>query len=328
MRSIRWAVASRLAALSVCAAGLSGCAWLLGEPQAVNGGLEQRQSVTYGDGSVTIELTPQAELPPASGGKNVPRVLLKPSLTLKPGDERLAMQPPTAAPAAAAYTPGWSIENSGRAAGLMFNGKRLDPTGMINPNLLRQALARVAREANGDALARIAVVDFSLPADKPRWFFVDMKTGGVVAKYVSHGHAKRLCRAGGCGPHHQAGFSLNTPAVSAAANTDATSVGLYKVLGLRPEGGKFPGPTIALAGLDPTNESALRRGIIIHQNPRYFDPKRRLFGRSQGCFVFGPDDLQTVVDTLTPGSLIYAGMPARTTAAAKPVKPTLPRGVN
>lgn len=324
MKGFRWAAVSRFALLGAAAAGLSGCAWLLGDPQAVDGGRAPKaeQRVVYGDGSVTIQLTPQPDQRPDSGGKILPRVANKPALMIKPGDERLAAQP---ADTAAALEPGWSIENMGRSAGLMFNGKRLDPTGMINPNLLRQALGRVAREPGAKELDRIAVVDFSLPADKPRWFFVDMKTGGVSAKYVSHGHAKRLCRKGGC-PNFQAGFSLETPAVSAAPNTDATSVGLYKVLGLRPEGGKFPGPTVALAGLDPTNESALRRGIIIHQNPRYFDPKRRLFGRSQGCFVFGPDDLPEVVRTLEPGSFIYAGMPTRTTAAA--VSAALRKGVN
>jgi hypothetical protein len=328
MERIRWAAVRRFALLGLCAAGLSGCAWLLGDPQAVDGGLKPKSQggVAYGDGSVTIELTRQPDRPPAAGGKILPRVALKPALNLKPGDERLATAKPDPAPGASEeYEPGWSIQNAGRNAGLVFNGKRLDPTGMINPNLLRQALARVAREPGAANVAKIAVVDFSLPADKPRWFFVDMKSGGVSAKFVSHGHAKRLCRNGGCGANYQAGFSLNTPAVSAGANTDATSVGLYKVLGLRPEGGKFPGPTIALAGLDPSNESAQRRGIIIHQNPRYFDPKHRLFGRSQGCFVFGPDDLPQVVETLKPGALIFAGLPQRATAAAKPA---LQGGVN
>jgi hypothetical protein len=326
MKGSRWAAVSRFALLSVCAAGLTGCAWLLGEPQAVDAGLKPDGSkgVVYGDGSVTIELAQRPDLRPDSGGKIVPRVKLQPKLQPKPGDARFAAQPP-ANDLDAPYPPGWSIENTGQTAGLVYEGKRLDPTGLVNPNLLRQALARVAREPNAKTLTQIAVVDFSLPADKPRWFFVDLTNGSVSSKFVSHGHAKRLCRRGGCGPNHQAGFSLDTPAVSAAANTDATSVGLYKVLGLRPEGGKFPGPTVALAGLDSSNENAQRRGIIIHQNPRYFDPKRNLFGRSQGCFVFGPDDLHHVVQALPPGSLIYAGMPARATAAAKPA---LQGGVN
>jgi hypothetical protein len=314
MSGVRWAAIGRFALLGAVAAGLSGCAWLLGDPQSVDGGLKPapENKVVYGDGSVTIKLTQR----PDNGGKMVPRVARQPALMLKPGDTRLFAQPSQPPnETERAYEQGWSIENMGRTAELMFNGRRLDPTGMINPNLLRQALARVAREPSSKDLERIAVVDFSLPADKPRWFFVNMNTGGVSARYVSHGHAKRLCRQGGC-PNYQAGFSLQTPAVSAAPNTDATSVGLYKVLGQRPLGGKFPGPTIALAGLDPSNESAQRRGIIIHQNPRYFDPKRRLFGRSQGCFVFGPDDLPEIVQALEPGSLIYAGMPARATAAA------------
>lgn len=328
MKRIRWAAVSRFALLGMLAAGLSGCAWLLGEPQSVDGGLKpaEQTGVTYGEGSVEIRLTAQQDLRQVTAGKIYPRVLKKPALTLKPGDERLTAQSPEAAPGLDdAYKPGWSVQNTGRSTGVTFNGKRLDPSGAINQHLLRQALARVEREPGAKDLETIAVVDFSLPADKPRWFFVDLKNGSVSSKFVSHGHAKRLCRQGGCGGNVQAGFSLNTPAVSAAANTDATSVGLYKVLGLRPEGGKFAGPTIALAGLDPSNENAQRRGIIIHQNPRYFDPKRRLFGRSQGCFVFGPDDLPQVVETLKPGSLIFAGLPSRATASAGP---GLPAGTN
>lgn len=326
--TFRWAAIRRFALMGVCSAGLSGCAWLLGEPQAVDGGLNPpvKDGVTYGVGAVTIELTPRPMLRPDAGGKIVPKSVRQPRLALKPGDARIAETPAEPQPDLDdAYKPGWSIENSGRAAGMSFRGKLLDPTGLINPSLLRQALARVERETASEELDTIAVVDFSLPADKPRWFFVNLKTGGVAAKFVSHGHAKRLCRKGGCGANHQAGFSLHTPAVSASANTDATSIGLYKVLGLRPDGGKFPGPTLALAGLDPSNETAQRRGIIIHQNPRYFDPKRKLFGRSQGCFVFGPDDLPEVVQTLQPGSFIYAGLPARRTAAAQS---TLQGGVN
>jgi hypothetical protein len=324
----RWAAASRFALLGVLTAGLSGCAWLLGEPQAVDGGLKPKtdNGVVYGEGSVEIQLRPQTDLTSASGGKIIPRVTKKPALSLKPGDERLAAVPAEQAQNLDdAYKPGWSVENTGRSTGVTFNGKRIDPSGAINQHLLRQALTRVEREPGAKELEKIAVVDFSLPADKPRWFIVDLTNGSVSSKFVSHGHAKRLCRKGGCGAHVQAGFSLNTPAVSADANTDATSVGLYKVLGLRPEGGKFPGPTIALAGLDPSNENAQRRGIIIHQNPRYFDPKRKLFGRSQGCFVFGPEDLPQIVEAMKPGSLIYAGMPSRATAS---VATGLQRGVN
>jgi hypothetical protein len=316
MRSKRWAAAGRFAQIGIIAAATSGCAWFgLAPAERVTG--EAVPQVSYGDGFAVVKLAPQPELPAAAGGKAIARVKVKPALILKPGAApEIAMATP---PEDKAYEPGWSIENKPRVAGLTHNGVRLDPGGMIHPALLQQAVARIGREPESQSAERIAVVDFSLPADKPRWYFVDLKSGAVTAKYVSHGHAKRLCRRGGCAPSVQAGFSLQTPAVSAEANTDATSVGLYKVLETRDGGGKFVGPKVVLAGLDPSNASALRRGIIIHQNPRYFDPKRRLFGRSQGCFVFGPDDLPLVVQALAPGSFIYAGKPpARATASATP----------
>jgi hypothetical protein len=319
---LRWAALSRFAQIGCIAAATSGCAWFgMAEPENVTG--HSVPAVSYGNGYAVVKLSPQPELPAANGGKAIARVKVKPALILKPGQEPVvAMQEPPAAnaPEEQAYQPGWSIENKPRTAGMTYNGVRLDPGGMINPNLLQQAIARIGREQGAQDAERIAVVDFSLPADTPRWFFVDLKSGAVTSKYVSHGHAKRLCRKGGCPTTVQAGFSLQTPAVSAEANTDATSVGLYQVVGMRDGGGKFIGPKVVLNGLDPSNATAMRRGIIIHQNPRYFDPKRRLFGRSQGCFVFGPDDLPLVVQALTPGSFIYAGLPGGRATASAPLR--------
>lgn len=299
---MRWKkVAQTIRAVAIAASvvALNGCALL---------GLEDEPSATDRTAEPVVVL-PVHGLAHGLAPGMLARVKGTPRLEIKPGDARALPD------LARNFEPGWSIENRGRVSGVLHNGKRLDPAGLVHPVLLRQALARVAREAPVEPPRHIAVVDFSLPADKPRWFFVDLATGAVSAKYVSHGHAKRLCRSGGCGPHAQAGFSLNVAAVSAAANTDATSLGLYRVVGQR-AAGKFPGPAIVLAGLDPSNASAQARGIIIHQNPRYFDPKRGLFGRSQGCFVFGPDDLPAVAATLAPGSLIYAGMAPRAAASA------------
>jgi hypothetical protein len=311
MMSFCWVAFRRFALIGMVAAATSGCAWFgMSGSQPVTG--TAIPPISYGEGYAVVKLTAQPEMPMAAGGKTIPRVKRKPLLILKPGQEPiLALETPRPTE----LEPGWSIENKSRVAGLVFEGVRLDPGGMINPSLLQRAVARIGREPGALDAARLAVVDFSLPADKPRWFQIDMKTGKVSAKYVSHGHAKRLCRKGGC---TQAGFSLKTPAVSGDANTDATSVGLYKVLETRDGGGKFAGPKVVLAGLDPTNASALRRGIIIHQNARYFDPKRGLFGRSQGCFVFGPDDLPQVVAAMSPGSFIYAGMPPTRITASTP----------
>ena len=312
---------TQLAAFAICGASLSGCAIFgVGEGAQTSSTAPelQRAQVEYGDGFATIHMG--STLGPVPGGKLIPRVVKQPVLQIKPGDDRMAAE------ADGVYQPGWSIENKGKSSGVVFDGRRLDPSGVINQELLKQALARMGRETFTDATSRIAVVDFSLPANKPRWFFVDLKTGAVTAEFVSHGHAKRLCHSGGCGSNTQAGFSLNTPAVSANSNTDATSLGLYKVLETKDGGGKFIGPKVVLAGLDASNATALQRGIIIHQNPRYFDPKRGLFGRSQGCFVFGPDDINTVVQYLAPGSLIYAGMSAKATVSA--VSKSVTSGMN
>ena len=291
----------RIVLLTFAGLSLSGCAWL-----GIGGGpdfakappaAKKTGEATYGDGVVVLRLGPAPAQP---RGSVLARLTKHPIITIKPGDSRLADAAPIPG-----YEPGWSAQTRPRA-GLMHNGRLIDPTGIINPVLLQQALNRVGHETTADSLNRIGVVDYSLPANLPRFYLVSLTTGAVTAKHVAHGHAKRLCRRGGCAT---TGFSLQVPAVSAQPNTDATSLGLYRVLETT-TGGKFPGRKVRLAGLDATNATAQRRGIIIHQNPRYFDPKRGLFGRSQGCFVFGPDDVDKVIDGLEPGSFIYAGKPA------------------
>jgi hypothetical protein len=238
------------------------------------------------------------------------------------------------APANSKYEPGWSVNQRGVA----WRDRRLDPHGVVNQGLLRQALARIDRETKGQDLSgEAAVIDYSLPADRPRLFLVNLKSGGVRSLYVSHGHAKRYCGKVGCIPRQGLDARLNVPVVTSAANSDATSLGLYRVLDTKAPGcgaGKACHPKAVLAGLDPSNATALARGIIIHHNGNYFDPKRKLFGRSQGCFVVGPDDINPLLAALPRGSFIYAGMgphtfppqvaqraPVTQMAAIRPAKP-------
>ena len=62
-------------------------------------------------------------------------------------------------------------------------------------------------------------------------------------------------------------------------------------------------------GLDPSNEAALRRYIVMHR-ATYAEPthleKWGKMGRSQGCFVFGTDDFRNVLLNLSGGRLLYA----------------------
>jgi len=69
------------------------------------------------------------------------------------------------------------------------------------------------------------------------------------------------------------------------------------------------GTSVRLGGLDPTNEAALRRYIVMHR-AAYAEPahlaKWGRLGRSNGCFAFGEDQFRTALLTLSGGRLLYA----------------------
>ena len=64
-----------------------------------------------------------------------------------------------------------------------------------------------------------------------------------------------------------------------------------------------------LLGLDPTNNNALGRALVIHgawyADATMLDIHGKL-GRSQGCFAVGDADRETVFRLLGPGRMIYA----------------------
>lgn len=65
-----------------------------------------------------------------------------------------------------------------------------------------------------------------------------------------------------------------------------------------------------LIGLEPSNDMALARAIVIH-GADYVDPaliaSHGRIGRSQGCFAFEQDEVARVMKRLGEGRLIYAG---------------------
>ena len=90
--------------------------------------------------------------------------------------------------------------------------------------------------------------------------------------------------------------------------SNATSRGAY--LTANPYDGKY-GRSQRLIGLDPENDMAMDRAIVIHGAP-YVDPAlipvQGRIGRSQGCFAFELDEVGAVMNLLGEGRMIYAGM--------------------
>ena len=66
-------------------------------------------------------------------------------------------------------------------------------------------------------------------------------------------------------------------------------------------------------GLDPSNDEALDRAIVIH-GAKYVDPSlidiQGRIGRSQGCFAVQVSEIDRVISELGEGRLLYAGRSA------------------
>jgi hypothetical protein len=166
----------------------------------------------------------------------------------------------------------------------------------INPYLLGGASAALARHASAIWTRNvIGIADFTLPSSVPRFHLIDLLAGTVTTMLVTHGQ--------GSDPDHTGllqSFS-NVP------GSLATSEGAY--LTGEPYIG-IHGPSRRLIGLDPTNDNAEMRAIVIHTAP-YAEAsmiaEQGRLGRSDGCFVFGEADIKTVLARLGRGRLIYAG---------------------
>lgn len=165
------------------------------------------------------------------------------------------------------------------------------------PALLAQA--RAAMQTHGARLTNhgtLVIADFSQNSGVPRFHLVDVAGGRVLQSWlVSHG---RGSDPGNSGMVQQ--FS-NRP------GSNATSRGSYVVSDTY--SGKH-GRSRRLIGLDPENNLALARGIVIHSasyvNSNMANNHGRV-GRSEGCFAVSRDVIGEVLTRLGPGTLLYAG---------------------
>lgn len=168
-------------------------------------------------------------------------------------------------------------------------------SGSVPPALLRRALE--ALDQHRDSIAYrdfIGIADFSLPSHAARFHLVNLADGSVRSHLVAHGRGSDPLRTGWL--KH---FS-NTPGSNASSagayRTSAAYVGAH-------------GKSIRLEGLDPTNDNALSRGIVVHS--AWYVSKEVIGhfgmpGRSEGCFALADSSLPEVMTTLGPGRLLYA----------------------
>jgi hypothetical protein len=166
---------------------------------------------------------------------------------------------------------------------------------VVRPELMRRALAALDHHSGRVVRRdRIAIADFAAPSAQPRFYLVDLVDGSSRSFLVAHGS--------GSDPRHTGWLHrFSNENGSNASSEGAFTTSDYYV-------GKH-GRSQRLIGLDPTNDNALARAIVVHA-AWYANPdiirSRGMLGRSQGCFAVGDGDLDEVFRRLGTGRMIFA----------------------
>ena len=169
------------------------------------------------------------------------------------------------------------------------------PTASRDAQLI--AIAREQLDRVGDVIWKkdiVGIADFGLHSSQERFHFVDLVNERVESYHVSHGT--------GSDSEHDGWLKR----YSNIEGSEATSRGAYLTRSWYT--GRY-GTSIRLDGLDPTNDLAMPRAIVMHKadyaRPEHVARWGRL-GRSNGCFVLGPEQFDKVLLDLSGGRLLYA----------------------
>ena len=162
--------------------------------------------------------------------------------------------------------------------------------------LLPQAQAALDRHSaaivNRDI---VGLVDFSAPSRATRFYMLDTAAGQVISTHlVAHGR--------GSDPGNSGWVERlsNRPGSYASCQGAFVTGDVYS--------GEH-GRSRRLIGLDPENDQAEARAIVIHA-AIYVDPgliaMQGRIGRSQGCFAVARREIEDVLELLGPGRLLFA----------------------
>jgi hypothetical protein len=177
---------------------------------------------------------------------------------------------------------------AGVAAGVAHSGverPRAESSAAVPPTLLRRALDALERHrGNIEHRDLIGIADFSQHSHAPRFSLLNLADGTATSHLVAHGR--------GSDPAHTGWLER----FSNQPRSEATSAGEH-------------GRSMRLEGLDPTNDNAASRAIVVHGAWYVSDDIIRHFGvlgRSEGCLAVANSSLDEVLTRLGPGRLIYA----------------------
>jgi len=165
----------------------------------------------------------------------------------------------------------------------------------VSPTLLHRALDALDRHRGSiDHRDAIGIADFSLHSRAPRFHLLNLADGTATCHLVAHGR--------GSDPTHSGWLER----FSNEPRSQATSAGAYRTDTLYM--GEH-GRSMRLEGLDPTNDRAAARAIVVH-SAWYVSEEIvthfGMLGRSEGCLALANSSLEEVLARLGPGRLIYA----------------------
>lgn len=137
----------------------------------------------------------------------------------------------------------------------------------------------------------LTIIDFSKPSSERRLYILNLKTGAISKHFVAHGK----------------GSGVNFP--NKFSNIDGSKM---SSLGFYLAGNTYygtHGESLNLYGLEPTNNKAAERDIVIHAakyvSEDYVKSQGRL-GRSWGCPAVAPGIIKKVINNFKEGGVIYA----------------------
>lgn len=183
------------------------------------------------------------------------------------------------------------------ASGLLLNSAAAKAQSVYDIRRDLLIKAQQAFQQHSDSIVDkdvMAIADFSAASSSPRFHLLDIATGNVDTFLVAHGK--------GSDPDHTGwvqSFS-NEPGSEASSSgsfiTGETYFGQH-------------GESRRLIGLDPENNQAENRAIVIHSAWYVSDTiaqEQGKIGRSQGCFAVSENDIGIVLARLGTGRLLFA----------------------
>jgi hypothetical protein len=193
--------------------------------------------------------------------------------------------------------------SAGAVSGVPRTPNRSGPS----PTVVDLGFSAISCAAAAGALDKpktLTIIDYSRASSVPRLWVLDAATREILfEELVAHGS--------GSGDNFAMRFS-NKP------DSHQSSLGLFVTE--KTYAGKH-GYSLRLNGLEPTNDRALERAIVIH-GASYVSAESvaalgRL-GRSWGCPALRPDITRQVIDRIKGGDAVFAYYPDKTWLASSP----------